>query len=215
MQESTMRALLALALAAVPALAGPPAETVTDATEVLVELAKIPIESIPPKLLDDSQAVIVVPKMLRFGVFVAGRRGHGVVLTKNDNGEWGEPSFVIVTGASVGFQAGVQSIDAVMVVRKRATLDRLMQGKGKLTLGADAAISAGPVGRNAEGATDGKLQAEILSYSRSRGLFAGVSLAGAVMAPDDKANAKARGDEATATATAELRKQLTAMAKTK
>jgi lipid-binding SYLF domain-containing protein len=208
-----MRSILLLSLIAMPAFAGPPAETVAEATDVLVELTKIPLQSIPPKLLDDSQAIVIVPKMVRAGFLVAGRRGTGLVLQKDDRGQWGEPSFVTVTGASVGFQAGVQSIDAVMVVRKRETLTRLLEGKGKLTLGGDAAVSAGPVGRNAQAATDGKLQGEILSYSRSRGLFAGVSLTGAVLALDERANTRAKGDEKVSTNAIELRKQLETMAK--
>src|SRR5206468_3731242 len=102
------------------------------------------------------------------------------VMAKDKNGNWGEPVFVNLGGASVGFQAGVEATDVLLVFRDRKSLDRLLDGKGKVTLGADAEVAAGPVGRMAAAATDAKIQAEILSYSRSRGLFAGVSFEGAV-----------------------------------
>jgi lipid-binding SYLF domain-containing protein len=114
--------------------------------------------------------------------------GHGLVLNRNPDGSWGGPAFVVLGGASVGLQAGVQSTDVLLVFKTRRSLDRVLMGKGKLTLGADAAVAAGPVGRQAGAATDARLQAEIFSYSRSRGLFAGVSLEGAAIVYDYDAN---------------------------
>jgi len=114
------------------------------------------------------------------------------VMAKDKDGNWGDPVFVDLGGASVGFQAGVESTDVVLVFRNRKSLDRLLEGKGKVTLGADAAVAAGPVGRMAAAATDAKLEAEIVSYSRSRGLFAGVSLDGAAIHANADSNAMFR-----------------------
>ncbi len=182
---------LILSLATVPALALPPsnAKTLEHSVEVLDELAGIPLKGIPPKLLADAQGVAVIPRVIKAGFLVAGRGGHGIVIARDKDGNWGDPVFVNLGGASAGFQAGVESTDVVLVFRNRKSLDRLMEGKGKVTLGADAAIAAGPVGRMAAAATDGKLEAEILSYSRSRGVFAGVSFDGAVIRPDAPSNA--------------------------
>lgn len=182
---------ITLALSTSLAVALPPSnmKTLEHSVEVLNELSGIPLKGIPPSLLADAQGVAIIPRVIKAGFLLAGRGGHGVVLVKDKNGNWGDPVFVNLGGASAGFQAGVESTDVVLVFRNRKSLDRLLDGKGKLTLGADAAIAAGPVGRMAAAATDGKLEAEILSYSRSRGVFAGVSLDGAVIRPDATSNA--------------------------
>jgi hypothetical protein len=114
---------------------------------------------------------------------IGGRHGQGVMSVKTANGTWSSPVFVSLTGGSIGFQAGVQSSDVVLVIRNDRSLDNIVNGK--FTLGADAAVAAGPVGRNAAAATDGQLKAEIWSWSRARGLFAGVALDGAVLQVDD------------------------------
>ena len=171
-----------------------PLETLTDATAVLTELEAIPKQGIPSSLIADAQAIAVIPRVIKAGFLIGGRGGHGVVLVRGENGTWSEPTFVNIGGASVGFQAGVQATDLVLVFRNRKALERILDGKGKLTLGADAAVAAGPVGRQAQAGTDAKLKSEILSYSRSRGLFAGVALDGAILAPDDRANRSYRAD---------------------
>jgi len=160
-----------------------------NAMQVLDDLSAIPLKGIPPKLLADAQGVAIIPRVIKAGFLVAGRGGHGIVIARDKDGNWGEPVFVNLGGASAGFQAGVESTDVVLVFHNRKSLDRLLEGKGKLTLGADAAIAAGPVGRMAAAGTDAKLEAEILSYSRSRGVFAGVSFDGAVIHGDAKSNA--------------------------
>ncbi len=189
--------LLITALAAQISWGAPPtpAQTIVDATEVLTELEKIPLKGIPPKLMEDAKGVVVIPKTIKAGFVVGGRAGHGLVLTKNDKGEWSDPAFVTIGGASVGFQAGIQSTDVVLVFKKKENLEKALSGKGKLTLGADAAIAAGPVGREASAATDGKLEAEIYSYSRSRGIFAGVSLDGAILHHDKDSTDKFKEDQ--------------------
>jgi len=184
----TARILAALALAFAPVSAAvaapPPVETLTDASTVLDELAAIPLKGIPPALLKDAHGVAIIPRVIKAGLIVAGRGGHGVVLTKDAAGVWSEPTFVNFGGGSVGFQVGVSATDVVLVFREKKSLDRLLEGKAKFKLGGDVAVAAGPVGRTLEGATDGKLQAEIYSYSRSKGLFAGVSVEGAILHAD-------------------------------
>ena len=184
----TARALTALIFALAPVCAAvaapPPVETLTDASTVLDELAAIPLKGIPPALLKDAHGVAIIPRVIKAGFVVAGRGGHGVVLTKDANGVWSDPTFINFGGGSVGFQVGVSATDVVLVFREKKSLDRLLEGKAKFKLGGDVAVAAGPVGRTLEGATDGKLQAEIVSYSRSKGLFAGVSVEGAVLNTD-------------------------------
>lgn len=212
-------AIVALALAITPASALPPtnAQTLEHATDVLTELTKIPLKGIPTKLLADAQGVAIIPRVIKAGFIFGGRGGHGVVFAKNKDGQWGDPVFVNLGGASVGFQAGVESTDVVLVFRDRKSLDRLLEDKAKVTLGADAAIAAGPVGRMAAAATDAKLEAEILSYSRSRGLFAGVSLDGAAIHTDVKSNAMFRqpGQEKEQKLAATLRATLTELSNEK
>jgi len=211
-----MTAATILILAAT-ANAGPPAPKVTleQATEVLNELETIKLKCIPPKLLEDAQAVAIIPRVIKGGFIIGGRVGHGVVLQRDDKGGWSQPLFVTIGGASLGFQVGLQSADVVLVFKKRDTLARLLEGKKKLTLGADISVAAGPVGREAAVATDGKLEAEIYSYSRARGLFAGVSLQGGVLAGNKDINEMYAADmrPETAKAFVDLVAKLNAMAK--
>ena len=183
--------VFALLFLAVPTAAiraqGSEENTVEAAIEVLREIVAIPAKGIPASLLADAQAVAIIPDMVKGSFIVGVRHGKGVILTRNATGDWGSPVFITVTGGSVGFQAGLQATDVVAVFRNRQGVDRLM--RGKFTIGADAAVAAGPVGREASAATDAQLKAEILSYSRSRGLFAGVAIDGAVLQIDHRATA--------------------------
>lgn len=184
--------LLATALFAATAIAGPKEdERATNAVRVLSEIRRMPEDSIPDKLLDEAKAIVVIPDSLKAGLVIGGRRGHGLMSVKNPDGTWSQPVFVKLTGGSIGFQAGVQSADIVLVFRNDRNLDNIVNGK--FTLGADAGVAAGPVGRNASAATDGQLKAEIWSWSRARGLFAGVALDGAVLQIDDDANTAVYG----------------------
>ena len=186
----------ALALSAGPALAGPVEnERASNAVRVLNEIQRIPEQGIPDKLLDEGRAIVVIPDTLKIGLVVGGRRGHGLMSVKNPDGAWSQPVFVKLTGGSIGLQAGVQSSDVVLVFRNDRNLSNIVNGK--ITLGADAGVAAGPVGRNAAASTDGQLKAEIWSWSRARGLFAGVALDGAVLQIDDQANVAAYGSGAT------------------
>ena len=183
---------LALLVAPAPAAAPTPSRTLSDSAAVLDDLAAIPLKSIPPALLADAKGIAIIPRVIKAGLVFAGRGGHGIVLVKDKEGRWGEPTFVHFGGGSVGFQVGVESTDVVLVFRSAKSLDRVLDGKQKLTLGADAEVAAGPVGRQAAAATDARLEAEIVSYSRSRGLFAGVSLDGSVLVNDRDENAAFR-----------------------
>ena len=196
--------LLLASMAATQAFAGTEQDDrATNATRVLADIQRIPEESIPDKLLDEGKAIIVIPDSLKVGLVFGGRSGHGLMSVKNPDGTWSQPVFVKLTGGSVGFQAGVQSSDIVLVFRNDRSLNNIVNGK--VTLGADAGVAAGPVGRNASAATDGQLKAEIWSWSRARGLFAGVALDGAVLQIDDKANAAAYGPGITPRAVFESR----------
>jgi lipid-binding SYLF domain-containing protein len=191
--------LSALGLAlfiAVPVWASPPspARTLEAATDVLNDFAALPVSCIPASLLADAQGIAILPHVTKGGLFIGGRGGHGVILTRDQTGAWSGATFVNLGGASFGLQAGIESADVVLVFRTRRSLDRLLSGKAKLLLGADAGLAAGPVGRQAEAGTDARLQAEILSYSRSRGLFAGVALDGAALLYDRKANEEYQWD---------------------
>ncbi len=162
-------------------------EKASDAAVVLRELATIPESAIPPKLLEQAYAIAVIPDVLKVGFIFGGRRGEGLIAVRTRDGKWSNPSFMTLTGASVGFQIGASSTDLILVFKSRESIDRITSGK--ITLGADVSIAAGPVGRAAEAATDIRFEAEAYSYSRSRGLFAGVSAEGASLAIDDTANA--------------------------
>lgn len=187
--------MLSLSLAAT-AVAGPTEdERARNAVRVLTQIQQIPESGIPDKLLDEARGIVVVPDSLKVGLVLGGRRGHGLLSVKNPDGTWSNPSFVKLTGGSIGFQAGVQSADIVLVFRSDRGLDSVVNGK--VTLGADAGVAAGPVGRNASTATDGQLQAEIWSWSRARGLFAGIALDGAVLSIDDAANEAVYGRDTT------------------
>jgi lipid-binding SYLF domain-containing protein len=166
-----------------------------NAVRVLTDIQAIPESAIPDKLLDEARAIVVIPDTLKVGLVLGGRRGHGLMSVKNADGTWSNPVFVKLTGGSIGFQAGVQSSDVVLVFRNDRSLESIVNGK--VTLGADAGVAAGPIGRTASLATDGQLKAEIWSWSRARGLFAGVALDGAVVSIDDIANEAVYGLDTT------------------
>jgi lipid-binding SYLF domain-containing protein len=179
----------ALAIVALPSIgsADPRGDIIEDSIDVLDDLADSPDKRVPPGLLRDASAVIIAPDVVKGGFVVAARHGHGALLIRQKGG-WSDPIFVSLTGGSVGWQAGVSATDLFLVIRNGKSLDRILRGAGKLTLGADASVAAGPIGRDASVATDAQLRAEILSYSRTRGLFAGVALEGDTLQVDHLAN---------------------------
>ncbi|HTA64983.1 MAG TPA: lipid-binding SYLF domain-containing protein [Xanthomonadaceae bacterium] len=178
------------------ALAGAPEENrARDALAVLDKIMRIPEQSVPQSMLDNAHAIAIIPHVMKAGFMVGGRFGRGLISVRGPNGTWSNPCFVTIAGGSFGFQAGVQSTDVVLVFTTQRGVESIVHGK--FTLGADASVAAGPVGRTAEASTDEKLKAEIYSYSRSRGLFAGVALDGAALQMDDRSNAAIYGRDAT------------------
>jgi lipid-binding SYLF domain-containing protein len=190
----TRRALLAFAGAVLglTAVTAQQAETdrVTEAAKVLDEILAARDNSIPKAILDKAQAIVVIPSTVKGAFVVGGQRGKGVI-SGRFNSEWSPPAFVTLTGGSVGFQIGGQATDIVLVVMNERGVTNLSQNNFKI--GGDASVAAGPVGREATAATDYRFEAEILSYSRSRGLFAGISLAGSTIRADRDANERIYG----------------------
>ena len=182
---------LLLPLAAVHAADDTPEQRAQNALRVLNEIEQAPDKSIPTDLLRDARAIAVIPDVLKVGFVFGGRRGEGLISVKNPDGTWSNPSFISFGGGSVGFQIGVSKTDVILVFRTQRGVDSIVNGK--FTVGADASAAAGPVGRTASAATDSQLKAEIYSYSRARGLFAGVALDGSVIKIDYDANAAVYG----------------------
>ena len=161
-------------------------DKITASTKVIREFSNMK-EKIPQQLFAVTQGIIIIPKMINAGLVLAGKRGKGIAMVKLADGTWSNPVFVTLTGGSVGFQAGVQSVDLVLIFKSRTTLENI--GTGSFTLGGDVSVTAGPVGRNSTASTDYKLEAEVYSYSKSKGLFAGISLSGSALDVDKKTNA--------------------------
>ncbi|MEZ5465228.1 MAG: lipid-binding SYLF domain-containing protein [Lysobacteraceae bacterium] len=194
--RSALSMLLIGLVAAVPALAGvEEIRRAESALRVLDEMNAAPDQRIPASLLANAEAVAVIPDVVKAGLVVAGRHGKGMLAVRGEDGSWSNPSFISLSGGSLGLQAGVQSSDLILVFRTRRGVESL--NRGKFTLGADAAVAAGPVGRYTQAATDKHFKAEIYAYSRARGLFAGIALNGAVLGIDDRANATVFGDDVT------------------
>jgi lipid-binding SYLF domain-containing protein len=168
------------------------------AGEVMQEILNIP-DDLPKSILDKSECVIVIPSVKKFALGVGGNYGRGAMTCRsgaNFTGAWGPPAMVALEGANIGFQLGGQATDFVLLVVNPKGIDSIL--KSKVKLGADAAAAAGPKGRDAQAATDVLMHAEILTYSRSRGLFAGVSLDGSTLRPDNSASEKVYGKKITA-----------------
>ncbi|WP_395679695.1 lipid-binding SYLF domain-containing protein [Dokdonella sp.] len=166
-----------------------------NAVRVLKEVMEAPDKAVPRDLLQNAHAIAVVPDVIKAGLVIGGRHGNGLIAVKTRDGTWSNPAFVSMTGGSIGFQAGVSSTDVILVFRTQRGVDSIVHGK--FTLGADASAAAGPVGRSAQASTDAQLKAEIYSYSRARGLFAGAALDGTAITIDNDANQAVYGDGVT------------------
>ena len=181
--------VLTLVLAGASAAAAAPskdeARRIRDAASVIRELRSAPDSGIPESIWDRARCVAVMPDVKKAAFVVGGEHGTGVVSCRTSGG-WSAPVFLNLEKASFGAQIGAESTDVVLLVMNERGIERLLQDK--VTLGADASLAAGPVGRSGTAATDAQLTAEMLSYSRSRGLFAGVDLSGGVLRPDKSAN---------------------------
>jgi lipid-binding SYLF domain-containing protein len=180
--------LLIAGLVAVPAFASTKTAvgTLRAAEEVLTASATAPDKAIPKGLLERAECVGVFPGVKKGAFILGGEFGRGVFTCRQPNGTMGSPAFFTLGGGSVGWQAGGKSADVILLIMNRQGVQRLLQDK--FTLGVEAAAAIGPVGRNAEAATDAQMHAEILSWSRSRGVFAGFSLEGTVVRPSQKTN---------------------------
>lgn len=169
-------------------------ERLVTATQVLEELRATPDQHVPTWLLDRAYGVAVIPNVIK-GAFIFGlRHGNGVLVSRDDAGRFSNPVFISLTGGSAGWQIGAQAADVVLVFATRRSLENF--ARGQFTLGASASVAAGPLGRTGEAAAG--VQAEIYSYSRARGLFAGVALDGTALMFDRKANRNFYGHDVTA-----------------
>jgi len=166
-------------------------KTVELAADTVHALSAIPFRGIPRSLLREAAGVAIIPHVVKAGLVIDRRFGRGVILIHEPDGRWSAPVFVTLTGHGIGGQLGIESTDLVLVFKTHTSLQRAL--RGKLTLGGDVSVAAGPLGREAEAATDRRLKAEIYSYSRSRGLFVGMSLEGSRLEVDVLATAALTG----------------------
>jgi len=160
---------------------------ITDAKLAFEDVTAIPEKTIPEFLLQDAVGIAIIPDVVKLGFIIGGEHGKGVLLLKSQDGSWSNAIFITLSGGSIGWQVGAQSSDIILVFKTKRSVDGVLSGK--FTLGVDVAAAAGPLGRRASASTDMELKAEIYSYSRSRGFFAGLSLDGAVLQIDDQGNA--------------------------
>jgi SH3 domain-containing YSC84-like protein 1 len=170
-------------------------ERVENSGTVLTEILNAP-DSIPQSVLDRAECVVVLPSVMKFAIGIGGSYGRGVMTCrggKSFHGRWGAPTMMALEGGSVGFQLGGQATDFVLLLMNSRSAEGILTSKVKL--GGDASAAAGPVGRDASAETDATLRAEVLSYSRARGLFAGVSLEGSTLRPDNDANKSLYGKQ--------------------
>jgi SH3 domain-containing YSC84-like protein 1 len=193
--QKLLTALLTIFILILPLAADSDKETdrVEESGQVMKEIINIP-DDIPKDLLDRAECVIVLPSVKKLAIGIGGSYGRGVMTCRTGlhfTGPWSAPALYALEGGNIGFQLGGQATDFVLLVMNPRGANSLMGSKVKL--GADAAAAAGPKGRTATGATDIVMRAEILSYSRSRGLFAGISLEGSTLRPDNRANEKLYG----------------------
>jgi lipid-binding SYLF domain-containing protein len=174
------------------AFADTPAERLRETASVLREVMSAPDQSIPEELLQQSHCIVIVPNSKSGAFFIGGKYGRGYAVCRQERGiGWGPPAAMRMEGGSVGFQIGGSETDLVLLVMNQRGMDRLLESK--FTLGGAAEAAAGPVGRSSTAQTDAKMTAQILSYSRSRGLFAGVSLQGATLRQDSDENRRLYG----------------------
>jgi len=184
MKTFSLSALLLLffSSAALTADRGDEVKRLARATDVFQEIMKTPDKGIPGDLLDKSECVAIVPGLKKGGLGLGGKYGKGLIMCRKPNRSWTAPSFITIEGGSIGFQIGFTQIDVVMLFMNRKGVDKLIGDK--FTIGADASAAAGPVGRQTAAQTNIRLDAEILTYSRAKGLFAGISLDGATLRSD-------------------------------
>jgi lipid-binding SYLF domain-containing protein len=184
---------LALSAAASTGLTKKDRTTLHEAVVVLDALTSAPDKGIPQELLAKADCILIFPSVTKAAFVVGGKGGHGVASCRQPDGSMGSAAFYTVGGASVGFQIGGQSADVVMLIMNKNGVDHLLADR--FTIGGEATATAGPVGRTAQAATDAQMHAQILSWSRSRGLFVGAALDGSVVKPNQDANARLYGEK--------------------
>lgn len=162
-------------------------ERVARAIEVLKDLARMKEEGIPARLLEKAEGLAIFPGVIKAAWGIGGQYGRGIVMVRSKDGQWSNPLFIDLIGGSFGWQIGVQKADLVLVFKNRQGVENI--ASNKITLGADMSVSAGPMGRSAEASTDIEMEAEIYSYSKSKGLFAGISIKGGTLRVNQEANA--------------------------
>ena len=182
--------VLASSVALSAAMSKDEAKRLQNSAEVLQELHATPDKDVPQELWQKAECVVVIPNVKKAAFIVGGEYGRGLMSCRRNNA-WSAPVFMELEKGSWGFQIGAEAIDLVLLVMNREGMDKLLNNK--VTLGAEASVSAGPVGRDARAGTDAQIKAEILSYSRSQGLFAGIDISGGVLKPDKDENAKLYG----------------------
>jgi SH3 domain-containing YSC84-like protein 1 len=158
------------------------AKRLDSAANVLTEIMSVPDKAIPDKVMSDAKCIAVIPSMVKIAVGFGGNHGKGVATCRTESGAWSAPAPITISGGSFGLQLGGQAVDLVMIVTNDQGMQHLLSSKFKL--GADASAAAGPVGRDAAADTDWKLKAEVLTYSRARGVFAGIDLNGSAVTQD-------------------------------
>jgi SH3 domain-containing YSC84-like protein 1 len=166
-------------------------ERVHSASNVLKDFGAMK-EGIPHDLISQYEGIVIIPKTINAGLGIGGKRGKGVAMVKLPDGKWSDPVFITITGGSIGPQIGVQSVDLILVFRHKGVLAKVKNGD--FTIGGDISATAGPVGRSSSANTDYKLEAEVYSYSRSRGLFLGISINGSSLSIDKDANHRYYGE---------------------
>jgi lipid-binding SYLF domain-containing protein len=179
---------VAILTATAPSLAqSEEAQRISESVTVLSEIMEAADESVPRSILEKAEGIAVFPSLLKGGFIIGGQRGHGILSARDPKtGQWSSPAFLTITGGSIGAQIGAQAVDLILVVQNRRGLEQLVRNQFKI--GADASVAAGPVGRDASASTDIQMRAQILSYSRTRGLFAGITLNGSTIRQDRDAN---------------------------
>lgn len=185
-------AVLTLAVShVVIAQASDEAKRIAEASIVLEEIMAAGDKAVPRSIMENAEGIAVFPSLIKGGFVVGGQRGRGVLSVRNQKSGWSSPAFLTITGGSIGAQFGAQAIDLVLVINNQRGLEQLV--KNQFKIGADLAVTAGPVGRDASASTDIQMRAQILSYSRARGLFAGVTLNGSTISQDRDANERFYG----------------------
>jgi lipid-binding SYLF domain-containing protein len=185
--------LFVLSSSALTADRGDEVKRLARATDVFQEIMKTPDKGIPEDLLDKAECVAIVPGLKKGGLGLGGKYGKGLIMCRKPNRNWTAPSFITIEGGSIGFQIGFTQIDVVMLFMNKNGVDKLIGDK--FTIGADASAAAGPVGRQTAAQTNIRLDAEILTYSRAKGLFAGISLDGATLRSDKDDNREFYGKD--------------------